>query len=74
MIAALACFAPLLVCQPTACTEFSVVEASGYLYCADHADRYSPDDDQIGAFPPGHWRHDAFYDSEQCLMLAETEY
>lgn len=59
-----ACFPEADHCAPTACTEFEVVQANGYLYCQDNDDSY----------PPGHWRYDMFEDNEQCLNLAEVEY
>lgn len=51
-------------CAPTACTEYEVVKANGYLVCQDTDEVY----------PPGHWRYDMFEDNNECLNLAEVEY
>lgn len=69
-----------LECRVTACTEYDYVPASGYLYCRDTADLYaSSGDDQLGAFPPGHWRfvEGELEDQELNLMsfgYADVEY
>jgi hypothetical protein len=72
-----------LECRPTACTEYDLVVGSGYLYCADSAEYWASDDatadDQLGAFPPGHYAMVAGEPGDQeanlmCFGYADTEY
>lgn len=62
-------------CEPTACTDFSYVEASGYLYCQESAAFWGTDqDEQIGSYPPGQWRFVAGEPEDMALNLMSFGY